>query len=363
MIRKNNTIKLALPLALALLLAIGLSACGLAAGTETTVINSGGQKKFEAEFIDLFDTLTQMVGYADNKDDFSVVANAVRDDLKIYHQLYDIYHSYPGVTNLRDINEQAGQGPVVVDPKIIKLLKYGQEIHTLTGSRVNIAMGSVLRIWHDYREQGMENPESAAVPDREELEAAARHTDIRDMIIDETHSTVELRDPEMSLDVGAIAKGFAAEMAAQAAMARGVGHLLLSVGGNVRAIGFRNQLNELWRAGIENPDTAASEYLAIVSIHDLSVVTSGVYERYYEVNGIRYHHIIDPETLFPGNRFLSVTILTEDSGLADALSTALFNMSYEDGLTLIASLEDTYALWCFPDGSLKESPGFSAFIQ
>ena len=165
----------------------------------------------------------------------------------------------------------------------------------------------------------------------------------------------------MLLDVGAIAKGYATEQVALAAVGRGEDHLLLSVGGNVRAIGYRNDKKEPWRAGIENPDDSAENYLAILNINDKSVVTSGIYERYYEVEGKQYHHIIDPETLFPENRYLSVSVVTHDSGLADVLSTALFNMSIEDGLELIESIGQTEALWCLPDGSLRESSGFAGF--
>jgi FAD:protein FMN transferase len=341
----------------ALVLVVFLPACSTA---PTTV---AGPQKYEAEFLELFDTLTTLVGYADSKVAFEAEAAAVKADLLVYHQLYDIYHSYPGITNMKDLNDKAGQGPVKVDQKIIDLLKFGQYAYTLSGGQVNIAFGAVLRIWHDYREAGLADPANAQVPDLADLQKASQHTAITDMVIDEVNQTVELKDPGMRLDVGAIAKGYATEMAARAAMARGVKHLLMSVGGNVRAIGYRNDTNEVWRVGIENPEKADSDYLSIVSIHDLSVVTSGVYERYYEVNGKRYHHVIDPDTLFPENNYLSVTILTEDSGLADALSTALFNMSYEEGLALIESLGNTEALWCYPDGSLKESPGFSQYVK
>ena len=165
----------------------------------------------------------------------------------------------------------------------------------------------------------------------------------------------------MLLDVGAIAKGYATEQVTLAAISRGADHLLLSVGGNVRAIGYRNDLNEPWRVGIENPDDTVEDYLSILKIKDMSVVTSGTYERYYEVDGRRYHHIIDPVTLYPEDRYLSVSIVTHDSGLADILSTALYNMSLEDGLELIESIDQTDALWCMPDGSLQKSSGFADY--
>jgi thiamine biosynthesis lipoprotein len=335
---------------LLLALAVALSAAGCAGNSSGSTSAATGEKKYEAEFLELFDTLTQIVGYADSQEQFAAVAAAIKEDLAVYHQLYDIYHSYPGLTNLRDINERAGQGPVQVDRRIIEMLQYSREMYDLTGGKVNVAMGAVLRIWHDYRTAAMDDPSSAAVPSADELQQAAAHTDIGALRIDAERSTIELLDPAMSLDVGAIAKGYATEQAVRLAAARGVRHLLLSVGGNVRAIGYRNDRSQ------------NGEYLAILSIHDTSVVTSGVYERFYEFAGRRYHHIIDPDSLFPENRYLSVTVITEDSGLADALSTGLFNLDYEEGLALVKSLTGTEALWCFPDGSTRQSGGFAALL-
>jgi FAD:protein FMN transferase len=339
-----------------LALVLVLPACSVGAASQNSDLN-----KYEAEFIGLFDTLTRIIGYAPSKEMFEAEVTQIKADLEVYHQLYDIYHTYPGLVNIKDINDHAGQGPMQVDPKIIALLKYSREAYALTGGKVNIALGSVLKIWHDYREAGISDPASAALPPLADLQAANRHTRIEDLLIDEANSTVTLNDPDMLLDVGAVAKGYATEQVALAAMNRGADHLLLSVGGNVRAIGYRNNSNENWRVGIEKPDDTADGYLAIVSGHDLSVVTSGVYERYYIVDNKRYHHIIDPDTLFPENRYQSVSIITHDSGLADVLSTALFNMSVEDGSRLIASIGQTEALWCLPDGTLQESPGFAAY--
>jgi thiamine biosynthesis lipoprotein len=315
--------------------------------------------RYEAEFIGLFDTLTQMVGYAESRADFEEQIRHIKNDLEMYHQLFDIYNSYPGLTNLKDVNDKAGQGPVPVDRKIIDLLLFSLEMHEKTQGRVNVAMGSVLKIWHNHRTAALADPATAQVPEPAILKEADRHTNIADLIVDPRNNTVALRDPAMSLDVGAIAKGYAVEQAAQAAEKRGGKHLLISVGGNVRAIGYRSRKPESWRAGIENPVDPDNGFLAVLNIHDLSVATSGSYERYYEANGRRYHHIIDVDTLFPENNYLSVTVVTPDAGLADVLSTALFCLPYETGLGLLESFEQTEALWCLPDGSLLESPGLN----
>ncbi len=317
-------------------------------------------QRFESEFTGLFDTLTLIIGYAEKKADFDLQVQALMDDLESYHQLYDIYQRYPGITNLRDVNQAAGQGPVEVDQKIIDLLLFAQTYAPQTGDRVNIALGPVLSLWHEAREAGNLDPSAARLPDPSDLEAASLHTNAQDLIIDPVKKTVEIRDPLLSLDVGAIAKGYAVEAAARAAQDRGVTHMLISVGGNVRAIGGRGN-GDPWKVGVDQPDKAKEGYLAVLKIDNLSLVTSGVTERFYIVDGQSYHHIIDPDTLFPENRYQSVSVINPDSGLADLLSTSLFNLDLEQGLALVESLADTEALWCLADGSLARSSGFSDY--
>ncbi|MDD4545927.1 MAG: FAD:protein FMN transferase, partial [Oscillospiraceae bacterium] len=149
--------------------------------------------------------------------------------------------------------------------------------------------------------------------------------------------------------------------AAKKAVALGYQSALLSIGGNVRAIGNKNG-KDYWKVGIQNPDTQ-SEDLLRVEIMDMSVVTSGIYERYYTVGDKNYHHIIDPVTLFPADYFKAITIICKDSGIADGLSTAVFCLPYEQGLELIDSLPDTQALWVMHDGSLKTSKDFNRYVK
>ena len=139
--------------------------------------------------------------------------------------------------------------------------------------------------------------------------------------------------------------------------------MLISVGGNVRAIGGRGSLSEPWRVSIRNPNEAEQEdkpNLTILNLTQASLVTSGVYERYYMIDGERYHHIIDPVSLVPENHYLSVSIVTPDSGLADAITTALFNWTVEEGLAFIETMDDTEAIWVLNDGTEITSPGFRA---
>ncbi len=160
-------------------------------------------------------------------------------------------------------------------------------------------MGSVLSVWHDYREAGIENPSRAQVPGQQELQNAAEHVNLDQVQIDEQASTVYLPDEAMSLDVGAIAKGYATKRLAETLKEAGVTSALLSLGGNVETIGTKAD-GKPWRVGVQNPDTSAAKaYLHVLKLTDTCLVTSGTYQRYYGVDGVRYHHIIDPDTLMP----------------------------------------------------------------
>ena len=341
-----------------LFLISGLAACGSQSGG-----NSDGEKKrYEAEFLQLFDTVTRIVGYSENKETFTKQAQQIHDNLEEYHQLYDIYHDYEGISNMKTINDQAGIAPVKVDRRIIDLLIFSKEAYRLTDGKVNVAFGSVLKIWHDYRTEGIDDPQSAKLPPQDLLQEAARHTDITQVIIDDENNTVFLRDPEMRLDVGAVAKGYATEQVSQMAIENGFDSGLISVGGNVRAIG-RKADGSLWTVGVQDPLSEDGDSIRQLSFADGSLVTSGVYERYYVVDRKKYHHIIDPETLYPSDRYLSVSIYCHDSGLADALSTSVFNMTPEQGKALIESLPQTEAMWILTDGEIRYSSGFEELLK
>lgn len=320
------------------------------------------QARFEAEFLTLFDTVTRIIGYSSGREEFSHHSKLIYDKLFEYHKLYDIYNSYDGVNNIKTINDNAGRTPVKVDERIIDLLLFAKDMNAATSGKMNVALGSVLEIWHDCRTKGIDDPENAALPSLETLKSAAEHTDINDIIIDTKAQTVYLADPEMSIDVGAVGKGYAAERVSEYARENGFNSGIISVGGNVRTIGSRN--GKGWSIGVENPEKDSKEKtLSVVSLSDYSLVTSGAYQRYYTVNGREYHHIINPDTLFPSECFTAVTIAVGNSGVADALSTAVFNMPFEEGKRLIESMPETYALWVMKNGEVRYSSGFELLLK
>ena len=314
-------------------------------------------KKYTATFLTLFDTVTTIVGFANSEEEFSQTAQAIHDELLVYHQLFDIYETYDGINNLKTINDKAGLEAVQVDETIIRLLRECKQYYELTGGKVNAAMGSVLKLWHDARSDGLDDPVHAVLPDADALSEASLHTAFSNVIIDEEKSTVYLSDPQLRLDVGAIAKGWAVQQVAQTAPEG----LLISVGGNVCATGPKDDTGTPWVVGIQDPQ-GGEDYLHTIYVTSGSVVTSGDYQRAYMVDGQVYHHIIDPDTLYPSKYWSSVTIVCDDSGLADALSTALFLLPQAEGQKLLEHW-DAEAMWVDPAGKIFYSPGFEKLIK
>ena len=286
-----------------LALCLGLLA-GCASQPQSATVSDNAQR-FTAYYFDVFDTMTQVIAYCDSQAEFDRQAEALHADLVAYHQLYDIYNDYEGINNIKTINDNAGVAPVRVDERILDMLELAVEMYDTTNGKLNIAMGSV-------------------------------------------------------------GKGYAVEQVCQAARERGLVSLSLSVGGNLRSVGSKPQ-GQPWESGIVSPwddsliYNSGSSLLAVVNSNDQALVTSGDYQRFYTVDGVRYHHIIDPDTLWPADYFTAVTILCPDSGLADCLSTGVFCMPLEEGMALIESLEGVEALWCTKDGQVIRSSGFAQY--
>jgi len=209
--------------------------------------------RYTATFLDVFDTRTDIVGYSTDQEMFTEQVTLLKEKLEYYHKLYDIYNDYEGVNNIKMINDNAGVAPVEVNEDIINLLLFSKEMYYKTNGQFNIAMGSVLRIWHDYREEGSNNPQEAMLPPMEDLQAAAVYCDIEQIVIDEEAMTVFLTDEHMSIDVGSVGKGYAVQRVADYARKIGMDSVLFSVGGNICAVGKKPGEKE-WRVGIQNPD-------------------------------------------------------------------------------------------------------------
>ena len=317
-------------------------------------------KSTELSFV-FFNTVSTITSYGNiTEEEFQTYAKKCTELLEKYHRLFDIYYEYSGVNNIKTINENAGISAVKVDKELIDFLVYCKELYTLTNGKTNIMLGSVLRIWHDCREEangnfGYLNPDS--LPTKEELASANEHTSIDLLVINEEESTVYISDPSASIDVGAIGKGYATQKLYDMLVSLGADNMALNIGGNLRTIGIKPN-GDKWVTGITNPDKTSDESLICrVKMGDTSLVTSGDYERFFFAGDVKYHHIIDPDTLYPAAYFPSVSIFAKDSGLADALSTALFCMSYEEGKALADSIDGVEVVWITFDGTILHTDG------
>lgn len=325
-------------LACAALLALALTGCGA--------------KRYQTTWFDLFDAVIRVSGYCDSEEEWQQQSQALHQDLLYYHRLFDIYHHYDGMTNLADLNDAAGGDPVAVEQPLLELLELGLQVYDLTGGQCNIAAGAVLSLWHDARQSGV-------LPDAASLESAAQHCDIGDVMVDLQAGTVQITDPLLRLDAGAIAKGWAVEAAAVAARNRGLDSALIDAGSNIRAIGTHAN-GDPWTAGVSPPWEEDGAHMIQIPLADgQSLVTSADTQRYFEVDGVRYSHLIDLQTLYPAAYFRQVSVLCQDSGLGDALSTGLFCMPLDQGQQLVSSLSGVEAIWYGADNqTVVRSPGF-----
>lgn len=350
-------------------LAIGIALALVLAGAFGfySMSRRGRLTKYTDTFFDTFDTAVTVVAYTKTEAEFDAFFDRIHARFKELHDLFDIYNSYEGVSNARTINQNAGIAPVKVAKELVDLIDFSKEWYRKTGGKTNIAMGAVLRIWHEYREEGIADPETAQLPPMEALQGAAQHIDIDKVIVDKDASTVYLADPRMSLDLGAVAKGYATELVARELQEAGLVSAVISSGGNVRTIGKPlDGVRERWGIGIQDPSksilTEEENLLDVVFVNDASVVSSGDYQRYYIVDGKPVHHLIDPETLMPAEYFRAVTVVTPDSGVADFMSTTLFLTPLEQGRVLAKEI-GVDAVWVLPDGRVEMTEGFERIAK
>ncbi|MBQ3009485.1 MAG: FAD:protein FMN transferase [Oscillospiraceae bacterium] len=281
--------------------------------------------------------------------------------------MYDIYTQYDGLNNIHTINKNAGVAPVKVDKEIIDLLEFSKEWYEKSQGNMNIALGSVLKVWHDVREE-YEIFGTAELPDIEYLKEKAQHTDINCIEIDKENMTVFITDENVRLDVGAVAKGYATELIADELVAMGCESFAISAGGNVKTYGAPKDNRERWGIGVQNP--AVDENYQMIGGNmdtaffntEMSLVCSGGYQRYMVIDGRRYHHLIDPDTLYPEEVYQGVAILCEDSGVADALSTTVFLMEPAQAVEYINGIEGAECILVEIDGTTHITEGAKAYL-
>ncbi|MBQ7660999.1 MAG: FAD:protein FMN transferase [Clostridia bacterium] len=335
--------------ACALLFLLPLCGCG------------AGKRLYSRSTFDCFDTVCTVSAYTGSPEEFDRLYALALETMTADHRRFDIYHEYEGMNNLCTVNLRAGEAPVKVERELLDFLSSALQLCAATEGSVNIAFGSVLSLWHTYRTAANAQPDAAALPPQSELQAAAAHCDPDDVVLDFENETVFLRDGEMSLDVGAYAKGYAEEHTAKVLIANGYTNFALDFGGNIRTVGTKGD-GSAWVCGVAQPQALGADgYAAKLATADAAVATSGNDLRTFTVDGVQYGHIISPEDLMPARRYLSVSVIAPDAGAADLLSTACFILPYADGQKLISSIPYAEAMWILPEGEILCTDGFSEY--
>ena len=318
--------------------------------------------KYTMSFFGTFDTVVTIQGFAQNKEIFDKVTSQAEARFREYHRMFDNYHSYEGINNVYTLNHAAGDGPFAVPKPLFDVIKYSKDSYDLAQGNFNIALGSVINLWHDARDEAELDALRAYLPDRTSLLKANEHTDINDIVLDEENLTVTILDPNLRIDLGAIAKGYATELVVQEMFKSEMTSFYVNAGGNIRLGDAPMDGRKNWGVSIQDPDGAVlsdanTDLMEVLFLHNVSVVTSGDYQRYFVYQGKRYHHLLSPDTLMPTDFMRSVTIITEDSGYADLLSTAVFLMPFEEGIMLVDKLQGVEAVWVLNDRSVVMTEG------
>jgi len=282
---------------------------------------------------DLFDTYSTITIYGESQKVAQAAEEGVYEVLLAFHRETDIYHTYDGLHNLKTLNDSAGETPVGLSEELMEFLRFAVDGAKLTSGKVNPMLGAVTKLWKETLQTGI-------LPEEEALQEAGSHTALTLLVLDETASTAFITDKEASIDVGAIAKGYACRLAAAYLAEAGIENYLLDLGGNIYVHGSPVGTGRTeFQIGLQDPFGEDGAYSDVISLTNKAAVTSGDNQRYVEIDGTRYHHIIDPDTLWPSVYHHSVTVSGEDPALCDLLSTALFNMTTEDGTALAETLD------------------------
>lgn len=258
------------------------------------------------------------------------------------------YSRYIAGSEISKVNENPGI-PISVSEDTFSLVEQSLYFSTISNGFFDISIGPLVDLWDI-------NSETPKVPLQSEIDSAKERVDYRNISIDTDNRTISVAEG-ISLDTGAVAKGFITDNLVSILRQKKVESALLNLGGNLYLHGLKPD-GSFWTVGIRNPFGLQGDYIATVSLKDMSIVTSGIYERFFEKDGKRYHHIINPKTGYPeDNELASVSILSPSSTKCDGLSTACFLLGLNDGMELIEKLDDVEAIMITKDKEVYLSSG------
>ena len=251
------------------------------------------------------------------------------------------------------INEEAGIQPVKVDTDTYTVIKKGVEYSKLSNGLFDISIGPLVKLWNI----GLDD---AKVPTQEEINEKLPLISYTDIELNDKEQTVYLKRKGMMLDLGGIAKGYTADVISNMLTEEGVNSALIDLGGNLFTHGKKPDGSE-WTVGIQNPYSERGGIIGTITTSNKSIVTSGIYERYIEEDGVKYHHILSPKTGYPyDNEIAGITIVSDSSTDGDALSTSVFAMGVEEGMKFVNSLDGIDAIFITKDNKVYITDGLKS---
>lgn len=304
--------------------AIIFSGCSeKAQATQEALLEQKNQSQIQTFALD---TIIDLKASGENAKD------ALQEAQKEIYRLENLLSVTKEKSEITALNKNAGIAPVSISEDTLFLLETAKKINIMTNNSFNIAISPVVELW-GFRGIAYHVPTSEEITDKLAL------TKESDFVINPQEKTAFLNHPGMGVDLGGIAKGYISDKITELMKEKGISSAIISLGGNISAIGYRSN-GEKWRVAVQDPLNQES-FVGKLSISDVSVITSGGYQRYFEEDGKTYHHIIDPKTGYPADSgLLSVTIISENGTKADGLSTALFVLGLEDAVALWKESDD-----------------------
>lgn len=283
---------------------------------------------------------------------FDMAAEKAFEEIK---RLEGIFSSYSPSSDVSRISANAGEEPVKVSSEVIDVTLKAIEIAGLTDGAFDPTIGSLAGLWGFSGESGV-------VPGKTEVNKVLPLVNYRDIDVDREQSTIRLKKRQTAFNLGGIAKGYIVGQAVGVLRVYGVKRAIIKAGGDMFALGTKGSGVAPFRIGIKHPRDE-NKLLGEAFLDSGAVATSGDYERFFEKDGVRYHHILDPKTGFPARGARSVTVVTEDPTLADALSTSIFVMGPAKGMKLVEGFDGVEALIVDADGKITKSSGFKGRIH
>lgn len=285
--------------------------------------------------------------------DEAAAQRAAASALKEIRRLEELLSTWIPTSELSRLNEAAGREPVMISRDTMDVLARSLEVAQLTEGGFNIAVGPAIQAWSVT--------EQSSIPSEEQLHRLLPLVELSALRLDETRRTAYLTRVGMRVDVGGIGKGFAADRAVEAMRTAGATAGVVALSGDIKTFG-RMPDEEAFLFGIQHP-RKESALLATIELHDEAISTAGDYERFFERDGVRYHHILDPKSLQPARECQSVTVIAKEGVMADGLDTGIFVMGPTRGMELVERLPDVEAVIVDRNGHILVSSGLKSRVQ